>query len=211
MTTVLAPCRSRCSTSASKCARATISIRGFDFPGLLDDLSGLERIRDRDEQQLCLLQVRGAQDARVGGVPLDDFDRGGFELLDGILGVLDDEKRPAALAQHRTDKPSDPSIADQHDMPGETRRLRFLRRRRGAGGAVAAAWRRVRASHQLRAAKASGLSRIEIIEVARINCRACSSTMPSQIPRLARMNENSPICASAAATSSAASRRRRTP
>ena len=45
-----------------------------------------------------------------------------------------------------------------------------------------------------------------MIEVARISCRACSVMMPSQIPRLARMNENSPICASEAATSSAASR-----
>ena len=95
-------------------------------PRLLDDLSGLERIRDRDEQQLCLRQIRGAQDARIGGVPLDDLDPGGPELLDRVVGVFDDEKRPAALAQHRTDQPPDAAIADEHDMPGEARLRQFL-------------------------------------------------------------------------------------
>ena len=40
----------------------------IDGARLLDDLSGLERIRDRDEQQLRLRQVRGPQNARIGRV-----------------------------------------------------------------------------------------------------------------------------------------------
>src|SRR5581483_12334378 len=66
-------------------------------------------------------------------------------------------------------------------------------------GALAPATARVRA-RRAATAKASGLSVIERSAPARMRLRASAGSSSSATPSPARMNENSPICASAAET-----------
>ena len=47
---------------------------GIGGPGLLDDLTGLERFRDRDVDPAGMRDVGGGQDHGIGGVARDRLD-----------------------------------------------------------------------------------------------------------------------------------------
>src|SRR6266849_4037764 len=106
---------------------------------LLDDLAGLEGVRDRYQQQPRRAEVGGGEHALIGSITVQYGDCRGLQLLDHIGGVFDDQQPPPPFAQCRADYPADPAITDQHRMAAEigARQWRFggVRDRRGS-------WRR---------------------------------------------------------------------
>ena len=90
----------------------------IDGASLLDHLSALETIRDRDEQAARCRIVRSARKLRIGGVPRDRLDARLAQALDDVLVCFEHQQRHARALERSADDAPHAAIADQHDMIG---------------------------------------------------------------------------------------------
>ena len=70
---------------------------GIDRARLLDDLSALETVGDRDQQAARGRVVRGRRQLRIGRVADDRLDALPAQAFDDVLVALDDQQGHLAL------------------------------------------------------------------------------------------------------------------
>ena len=196
MITTSAPLCFRCATSSSECARAMIGSVGVQRARLGDDLAALEGVGDRDQQPARRADVGGFQHVGRRGVAGESGDAVAVQPRHLVGIVLDHREDRRRAAQRGADRRADPAVADQHHMAAV---LRIGGRRPRHGGfRRRQPRRRRRATKRSSSANSSGLSMIETIAPASTRSRPRSGNSSSATPRLTRMKENSPICASEA-------------
>ena len=163
---------------------------------LLHDLSGLEGVRNRDEQIPGAGEIGGLQHVGTRGIADDRLDLALAKLRDDLVGILDDEERLVCSASG----PRRRGCRRGHSRPGSYGRsgawLQAMRddvagaapvRRLATGASIAVADRaavRGVGTAESTAAKISGLSTIDRIAPARMRSRPLSAA--GSAPRRAR-------------------------
>src|SRR5262249_5367661 len=85
-------------------------------PPLLDDLAGLEPVRDGDQQGARRCQICRGKDLRGRAVALQGFDSAGPQFGDQLLLLLDDQERQLLSQKLLTHPASDAAVADEYQM-----------------------------------------------------------------------------------------------
>ena len=116
MITTFAPSFDRYSTSASKWARATMSMLGLAARACSTICPASKPLGIATSSSFASFKFAAMQHAMLGGVAGHDFDPLRAQALDNIGRIFDHEQRPALARERLADQLSDPSIADEHSM-----------------------------------------------------------------------------------------------